>query len=243
MKARSFMVMVLMLAFSAGVMAHTAEEIIVEVLKAENEAFDKGTFDEWAGFWVQEEYASYSVGRAGFYTKVHSWDSIQANLQARFDGDRLVNDVTVNTYDVVILGNTALVTTQETAQISWMGQDMTTERTVKYLMEKKVGDTWKVVTADFIFTSSFEPSLQNAEMALNTSGYYFLGAGDLDKSIELLQLNTRYFPESANTWDSLAEAYMEKGDTKKAIKYYEKSLTLFPDNENAKKMIEKMKAK
>ena len=48
------------------------------------------------------------------------------------------------------------------------------------------------------------------------------------------------FPESANGFDSLGEAYLKAGNKADAIKNYKKSLELDPKNENAKKIIEKM---
>ena len=42
-------------------------------------------------------------------------------------------------------------------------------------------------------------------------------------------------------WDSLGEAYMEKGQHDLAIENYRKSLELNPDNENATEMIVRMK--
>ena len=44
----------------------------------------------------------------------------------------------------------------------------------------------------------------------------------------MFQLNTQRFPKSANTWDSLGEAYATKGDKKNAIINFKKSLTLNP---------------
>ena len=44
-----------------------------------------------------------------------------------------------------------------------------------------------------------------------------------------------------NDWDSLAEAYMTKGDKDLAIKYYEKSLQLDPSNTNAVDQLKKLK--
>jgi tetratricopeptide (TPR) repeat protein len=41
----------------------------------------------------------------------------------------------------------------------------------------------------------------------------------------------------------MGEAWMNKGDFKKAIDYYEKSLALNPKNEGAKDNIKKMKEK
>ncbi len=41
----------------------------------------------------------------------------------------------------------------------------------------------------------------------------------------------------------MGEAWMNKGDSKKAIEYYEKSIKLNPNDENGKEMIRKMKEK
>ncbi len=61
-----------------------------------------------------------------------------------------------------------------------------------------------------------------------------------DKAIQVFEMNSRLYPESFNTWDSLAEAYMKKGNNKKAIKYYKKSLALNSKNDNARKMLGKI---
>jgi cytochrome c-type biogenesis protein CcmH/NrfG len=50
------------------------------------------------------------------------------------------------------------------------------------------------------------------------------------------------YPQNANAFDSLAEAQMLSGDTVNAIANYKRSLKLSPDNDNAKKMIEKMQS-
>lgn len=81
------------------------------------------------------------------------------------------------------------------------------------------------------------------ESQLNFLGYRLLQVGLNKDAIEIFKLNVAEFPKGYNTYDSLGEAYMIDGDTKNAIKNYEKSLKLNPNNENAKRMIEKMKEK
>jgi len=65
---------------------------------------------------------------------------------------------------------------------------------------------------------------------------------NIDRAIDFFELNTQYYPDSYNAWDSLAEAFLVKGDKKQAIKFYKKSLSINPDNDNAKKRIFEMKA-
>jgi tetratricopeptide (TPR) repeat protein len=80
-----------------------------------------------------------------------------------------------------------------------------------------------------------------SEGSLNAFGYNLLEAKDAAGAIQVFKLNTESFPESANAWDSLAEAYMKSGDPKNAQLNYEKSLTLDPTNQNAKDMLKKLK--
>lgn len=75
------------------------------------------------------------------------------------------------------------------------------------------------------------------EYIFNIKGYEFLSQKNYDKAIDLFTMNTLVFPKSANAFDSLGEAYMKNGDKTLAIKYYEKSLELNPNNGNAKDML------
>jgi tetratricopeptide (TPR) repeat protein len=72
------------------------------------------------------------------------------------------------------------------------------------------------------------------EVELNQYGYQLMQGGQQDKAIEMFILNTKRHPTSANTWDSLGEAYATKGDKKNAILNFKKSLSMNPpDNVRA----------
>jgi CubicO group peptidase (beta-lactamase class C family) len=79
------------------------------------------------------------------------------------------------------------------------------------------------------------------EQEINSVGYYLLNILTMpDAALSVFQINTELFPNSANTYDSLAEAYMIKGDKQNALLFYEKSLQLNPGNDNARKMIDQL---
>ena len=80
------------------------------------------------------------------------------------------------------------------------------------------------------------------EGIINRIGYYLLKLKKVDDAIEIFNQNTIDFPQSSNTWDSLAEAYMTRGNKELAIKYYEKSLELDPGNTNAIEQLKKLKS-
>lgn len=76
---------------------------------------------------------------------------------------------------------------------------------------------------------------------INSKGYELMSAGKLETALEVFKLNTLIFRNSWNVWDSLAECYYKMKKFDLSIKYYEKSLKLNPNNENGKKMIERIK--
>jgi tetratricopeptide (TPR) repeat protein len=64
-------------------------------------------------------------------------------------------------------------------------------------------------------------------------GYRFLNTGRVRDAIKILQFEVRKYPEYWNAYNSLGEMYMKAGNNYQAIKNYENSLTLKPDNDGA----------
>lgn len=67
-------------------------------------------------------------------------------------------------------------------------------------------------------------------------GYGFLWADNIDEAFAIFQLIVEEFG-SANSYDSLAEAYLKKGNREAALANYEKSLAMNPENFNAEDQI------
>ena len=80
------------------------------------------------------------------------------------------------------------------------------------------------------------------ESSMNQLGYALIGMKRLDDAILVFAQNTVDYPQSWNVWDSLAEAYMDKGDKEQAIADYEKSLQLNPGNTNGAAQLTKLKS-
>lgn len=85
--------------------------------------------------------------------------------------------------------------------------------------------TGKDAEADNIMKNAVDVS---TEVELNNYGYQLLAQKQQDKAIEVFILNTQRHPKSANTFDSLGEAYALGGDKKNAILNFKKSLSLNP---------------
>ena len=84
--------------------------------------------------------------------------------------------------------------------------------------------------------------LSSSEALLNQIGYEYLSRGQAGDAIAVFSLNAELFPNSANTFDSLGEAYFEAGDLASAASNYKRVLVFDPENLNARKMLEKIAA-
>lgn len=67
------------------------------------------------------------------------------------------------------------------------------------------------------------------EGEINRLGYDLLARDRLDDAIEIFKLNVEAYPRSANVYDSLAEAYLKKGNKDLAIKFYTKAVEIDPN--------------
>jgi CubicO group peptidase (beta-lactamase class C family) len=90
--------------------------------------------------------------------------------------------------------------------------------------------------------SQAENNFLLTENEMNRLGYQLLRLKRIKDAIAVFTQNTVDFPQSSNTWDSLAEGYMIDGDKESAIKYYRKSLELNPDNTNAVQKLKELGA-
>jgi CubicO group peptidase (beta-lactamase class C family) len=92
---------------------------------------------------------------------------------------------------------------------------------------------------------AFASSLKDGtipEGTVNSVGYHLLWQKRTAEAIRMFRLNTELHPRSANTFDSLGEAYMESGDNVLAIENYHKSLLLDANNSNAAARLKKLGA-
>ncbi len=75
---------------------------------------------------------------------------------------------------------------------------------------------------------------------LNQIGYELLGEERVTDAIKVFQLLVSEFPDMANPYDSLGEAYLINEQFDLALTNYKKALELNPDSGNARKMIQEI---
>jgi imidazolonepropionase-like amidohydrolase len=115
------------------------------------------------------------------------------------------------------------------------------------LLAKSAGD---VIVEQGIekFKKAFEASRakdQNSPLVredfINGLGYYLVSQKKMKEAIDVFKLNVDAYPKSGNTYDSLAETYMNTGDKQRAIEFYRMALEVEPNYGNAKTAAELLK--
>lgn len=69
---------------------------------------------------------------------------------------------------------------------------------------------------------------RSLERDINALGYRLLGSGSVDQAVAVFELNTRAYPHSANTFDSLGEALLAAGRRDEAVAAYRHAIVVEP---------------
>jgi tetratricopeptide (TPR) repeat protein len=85
-----------------------------------------------------------------------------------------------------------------------------------------------------------DPDLFAGESDINAFGYSLLRRNQVKEAIEVFKLNVEAYPQSANAYDSLGEAYLVTGDKEKAIENYKRALALDPTMQSAKQALKRL---
>jgi predicted alpha/beta superfamily hydrolase len=103
---------------------------------------------------------------------------------------------------------------------------------------KAIYDGWKITDGKYkeglasidthykSLTDKFGYEIKTPEYVINLLGYQYLGNKEFDKAIEVFKENVKRYPESANVYDSLGEAYEKNSRYAEAEKNYNKAVAL-----------------
>lgn len=75
------------------------------------------------------------------------------------------------------------------------------------------------------------------EKDFNIKGYQFIREQKFQDAIEVFKINVALYPDSDNVYDSLADAYLQSGDSLSAFHNYKKALELNTGNKRAKEYL------
>lgn len=128
---------------------------------------------------------------------------------------------------------------EEKVAALWKAFGEAQERAASLTDEGKSEKAANVLTAGL--RDAFDAGLVG-EMDINMLGYQLAQRDHIALAIVVFTFNVDAFPESSNVYDSLGEMYMNDGQTERAIKNYQKSIELDPQNDHARQMISEMRA-
>ncbi len=122
----------------------------------------------------------------------------------------------------------------------WMGyerEDTPGQVLLKAILEKGYGDA----IASFSGSNGqhFDTTRIN-EWQMNQIGYRLMERHRYEDAKKVFYANMKAFPQSANTYDSYAEAHLQAGDFETARKYYSKALEMNPDNSTAQSIVRRL---
>lgn len=91
-----------------------------------------------------------------------------------------------------------------------------------------------------IYKDNFKLDINISENAFNNFGYQLLRIKEYEKAINIFKINITEYPSSWNAYNGLGEAFAQSGNIEKAIKNYERSISLNPKNKAGKKALESL---
>jgi hypothetical protein len=102
------------------------------------------------------------------------------------------------------------------------------------------GDTLEAARILTAAAADVANRFRSPEAEINALGYRLLNAQDNANALAVFRLNTRVFPKSANTWDSLGEALVVSHRVPEGIAAYRRALEIDPDFASSKQALARL---
>ncbi|MEO6315321.1 MAG: hypothetical protein ABIU63_18520 [Chitinophagaceae bacterium] len=106
-----------------------------------------------------------------------------------------------------------------------------------YLLNLTASKQLAVIKQDSGAIISILKNLSRNSAELNSLGYVWMAAGNMDKAWLAFDFNAALYPKNANVYDSLGEMYIRRNNKAAARVNYNKVLLLDPGNAHAAKML------
>ncbi|MEL6559657.1 MAG: tetratricopeptide repeat protein [Bacteroidota bacterium] len=118
---------------------------------------------------------------------------------------------------------------------------------IKRMNQKQIPELWAAEKSideiiSFIATADLSDSEYNlSETAINSFGYQLIAEEKTAEALKIFTLNSKLYPEVANTHINLGALLMSLGRKDEGIKAYQKALELDPENKTVADVIAKSK--
>ncbi|HWB26198.1 MAG TPA: alpha/beta hydrolase-fold protein [Chitinophagaceae bacterium] len=95
---------------------------------------------------------------------------------------------------------------------------------------------YAVLSSEYLMFNEDGSALLPPEDVVNNAGYFMMSQKQFTKAEDLFKMNIQNYPSGAVAYRYLGDLYAAKGDNRKAIENYKKSLSLKEDIETKKKL-------
>ena len=231
--------------FSPVALAQSSEEAVIRALvEAETQALIDRDTEAWQSFWLHDSTASRTIVSSNKIKEWKGWENFGPDIIQFLKENPHPETVKIinSNYSIYTNGDMALVHNDQLDIFPESPQKKGGLWKRQRVLVKQDGQ-WKILSTTGYGVETFGTSPEAIEGSLNTIGYNLMDDKKLKEAIEVFKFNVQMHPDAWNTYDSLGEAYAEAGKKKKAIKMYEKSLQLNPNNEGGKKALEELRQK
>jgi hypothetical protein len=212
---------------------------VKRVIRAETETYYQRDTAGWKHTWVNDSTAIRTFITGSSYSVALGWDKF---------GPSTIASITNTPPQAVRIDRTNYVLRIDGA-LAWAEYDERTDfptDTVPLLARQqrtlvKRNGEWRILSAGSFVGSTFGASPRAIEGRLAGVGSDLSAAKKHLDAIEVLELNARLYPNSADAHAALAAAHAAAGNVGLARQHYEKVLAIDPKNEAAQKALAKLR--
>lgn len=212
---------------------------VKRVIRAETETYYARDTTGWKGTWINDSTAIRTFITSSSYSVALGWDRFGPSTIASIRGTA-PQKVQIDRTNYVLRMEGALAYAEYDERTNFLTDSVPPllARQNRTLLKKN--GKWRILSAGSFVESSFGASPRAVEARLSAIGSDLSAARNSHDAIEVLALNARLFPSSADAHAALAAAYAAAGDVKLAKEHYQKVLAIDPKNEPARKALAKL---
>lgn len=212
---------------------------VKRVIRAETETYYQRDTTGWKGTWINDSTAIRTFITGGSYSVALGWDKFGPSTIASIRGTA-PQAVRIDRTNYVLHIDGALAYAEYDERTNFLSDSTPPLLARQNRTLLKRNGKWRILSAGSFVQSSFGASPRAVEGRLAGIGNDLTAAKNSRDAIEVLELNARLFPASADAHASLAAAYAAAGDAARAKQHYEKVLAVDPKNEAARKALTKL---
>jgi tetratricopeptide (TPR) repeat protein len=223
----------LLLAQSADV------DAVKRVIRAETETYYQRDTTGWKRTWIQDSSAIRTFITGSSYSVALGWDRFGPSTVASIT-NTAPEAVQIERTNYVIRIDGALAWAEYDERTNFATDSVPLLARQQRTLVKRNGE-WRILSAGSFVESSFAASPRAIATRLAGIGSDLSAAKNHRDAIEVLELNTRLFPNSPDAHAALAAAHAAAGNPGLARQHYEKALAIDPKNEAAQQALAKLR--